>query len=118
MDRVVDVLGDSLVWRLVLTADSQPHITFVSLNKPAVPIDHAGKVGEEQEGRKDKQKERGGGGSTLHDADKKKSEEGEAIIIERNVRAGRKGGCVCRIKGSDKGCLEGFPKRRRVWVGC
>ncbi len=47
MDRVVDVLGDSLVWRLVLTADSQPHIAFVPLNEPAVPVHHVGKVGKE-----------------------------------------------------------------------
>lgn len=46
MDCVVDVLGDSLVRRLVLTADSQPHIAFVPLYEPAVPIDCVGKVRE------------------------------------------------------------------------
>lgn len=87
MDRVVDVLWDSLIRWLVLTADGQPHIAFVSLNEPAVPVDHVGKVEEEQEGG-DNKKDSGGGRSTLHDADE---ERGDAITIkEINVEAGRK----------------------------
>lgn len=70
MDCVVDVLGDSLVRRLVLTADGQPHIAFVPLNEPAVPTHHVGKVGEEKEGGKNK--ENGGGRRTLHDAKENK----------------------------------------------
>lgn len=35
-DRAVDVLGDGLVRRLVLTADSQPDVAFVPLDQPAV----------------------------------------------------------------------------------
>lgn len=50
MDGVVDVLRDSLVRRLVLAADRQPYVAFVPLNEPAVPVDHLGKEGEEQEG--------------------------------------------------------------------
>lgn len=47
MDCVVDVLRDGLVRRLVLTTDSQPHIAFIPLNEPAVPMDNVGKMGEE-----------------------------------------------------------------------
>ena len=72
MDGVVDVLGDSLVRRLVLTADSQPHVAFVPLYEPAVPVDRVGKVGEEQEGGKNEKKESGGGRRTLHVVDEKK----------------------------------------------
>lgn len=74
MDCVVDVLGDSLVWWLVLTADSQPHIAFVTLNEPAVPFDHVGKVGEKKKGGKKKKRETGGGKSTLHNAGKREEE--------------------------------------------
>lgn len=70
MDCVVDVLRYRLVWWLVLTADSQPHIAFVPLNKPAVPIDQTGEVGEEQEGGKDNKENRGG--SALHGAEEGK----------------------------------------------
>lgn len=56
MDGVVDVLGNSLVWWLVLTADRQPHIAFVPFNKPAVTFDRVGKVGDEQNGGKKKEK--------------------------------------------------------------
>lgn len=76
MDSVVDVLGDCLVRRLVLTADGKPHIAFVPLNEPAVSIDHVGKVGEEEEGGDNKKKKSGGGESTLHDAGEKKSKMG------------------------------------------
>lgn len=69
MDCVVDMLGNSLVWGLVLTADSQPHIAFVPLNKPAVTFDHVGKVGDEQNGGQKKEKWDGVGGQTLHGAD-------------------------------------------------
>lgn len=50
VDRVVDVLGDGLVRRLVLTADGQPHVAFVPLDEPAVPTGRVGKVGEEHQG--------------------------------------------------------------------
>lgn len=69
MDRVVDVLGNSLVWWLVLTADSQPHIAFVPLNKPAVTFDRVGKVGDEQNGGKKKEKWNGVSCRTLHGVD-------------------------------------------------
>lgn len=66
MDRVVDVLWNSLVWWLVLTADSQPHIAFVALDKPAVTFDHVGKVGDKENGGKKNEKWDRVGGRTLH----------------------------------------------------
>lgn len=47
MHRVVDVLGYSLIGRLVLTAYSQPNIAFVPFNEPAVPSDHVGEIGQQ-----------------------------------------------------------------------
>lgn len=72
MDCVVDVLRDSFEWWLVLAADSQPYITFIPLNEPAVPIHYVGEGGEEYEGGANKKKKSGGGGSTLHDASEEK----------------------------------------------
>lgn len=69
MDRVVDVLGNSLIWWLVLTADGQPHIPFVPFNKPAVTFDRVGKVGDEQNGGKTKENWNGVDGRTLHGVD-------------------------------------------------
>lgn len=53
------MLGDGLVWRLVLTADSQPNVSFIPLYQPAVPFYHAGQV-EEQQCREQEQEEQGG----------------------------------------------------------
>lgn len=53
VDRVVDMLGDGLVRRLVLTADGQPHVAFVPLDEPAVSTDRAREVGEERKGGND-----------------------------------------------------------------
>ena len=47
-NRVIDVLGDGLVWRLVLAADSQPDVPLIPLNEPAVPPDWPGQPQEHQ----------------------------------------------------------------------
>lgn len=51
----VDVLRDCLVWWLILTADSQPNIAFVSFYQPAVPSHLSGQV-EQQQGREQQEK--------------------------------------------------------------
>lgn len=53
------MLGDGLIWRLVLTADSQPNVAFIPLYQPAIPFHHARQV-EEQQCREQKGKEKGG----------------------------------------------------------
>lgn len=47
-DRAVDVLRDGLIWRLVLTADSKPNVTFFPLYQPAIPFHCARQVEEQQ----------------------------------------------------------------------
>lgn len=52
------MLGDGLVWRLVLAADSQPNIAFISLYQPAVRV-HLGRQLEEQQCREQKEEKLG-----------------------------------------------------------
>lgn len=101
MDRVVDVLGDRLIWWLVLTADSQPHIALIPLNEPAVPIDHVGKEREDKEGGENTKKESGGGRHALHDADEQEEKGDVYVIKEGNGGENRRRGCVCRRKVSN-----------------
>ena len=58
-NRVVDVLGDGLVWRLVLAADSQPDVPLIPLYEPAVPPDRPGQS-QEHQGRQQEREEQGG----------------------------------------------------------
>lgn len=67
MDRVVDVLRDGLEWRLVLTADSQPHIAFVPLNEPTVCLHRVGKERKCEQGGEHTKKESRGSVDALHD---------------------------------------------------
>lgn len=49
------MLGDGLVRRLVLTADSQPNVAFVPLDQPAVPS-HLSRQVEHHQGREQEEK--------------------------------------------------------------
>ena len=53
------MLGDGLIRRLILTADSQPNVAFIPLYQPAVPFHHAGQV-EEQQCREQEGEKQGG----------------------------------------------------------
>ena len=70
-DRAVDVLGDGLIWRLVLTADSQPNVAFIPLYQPAVSFHLDRQVEEQQCRNKEEEKQRRSTVSASHGVDLK-----------------------------------------------
>lgn len=67
--RAVDVLGDGLIWRLVLTADCQPNVTFITLYQPAVTFHHTRQAEEQQRRKQEGQKQGGQTDSAGHGSD-------------------------------------------------
>lgn len=88
------MLRDGLVWRLVLTADSQPNVAFVPLYQPAVPS-HLGRQVEQQQGGEQEEEPADSGRHGV--------QEDFLILPQQGKEGGRQAGLSVRsVQGQDR----------------